>query len=93
MTHPKVLALADQIANECNPTLHRASGDLQEVAIAAIERVTTLGAKFAGWAHMVPPDGGSRTDEETQLAAHIEASFTRFDHLPEPERGSDEPLP
>ena len=38
-------------------------------------------AKFAGWAHMVPPDGGSPTEEESNLAASIASDIRAGLHL------------
>lgn len=52
-----------------------------QAALRAIQETTDRAAKMAGWAHMVPPDGGSPTAEETQLAASIASGLRSFAHL------------
>jgi len=59
----------------------------RNAALAAIEECTDRAAKLAEWAHMVPPDGGSPTDEEVALAALIASSLRSGDHLKGPTDG------
>lgn len=42
-----------------------------QAALAAIKEERERCAKVAEWGHMVPPDGGSPTDDEVALAASI----------------------
>ena len=44
-------------------------------AVAPLIRADALreAAKVAGWAHMVPPDGGSPTEDEHRVAQAAEA--------------------
>lgn len=51
------------------------------IALRAIQMTTELAAKMAEWAHMVPPDGGSPTAEESDLAASIASALRKNDHL------------
>lgn len=84
-------AMAERIANETIPEDSDAYATHEErmadwyvardAALAAITAVTERAAKLAEWAHMVPPDGGSPTEEEARLAATIATALRNFDHL------------
>ncbi|MGV1682886.1 hypothetical protein [Sphingopyxis sp. NJF-3] len=98
MTHPKVLAMARQIVaddgNHPPEAVYAGYFDRHaemRTAIAAIERVTGLAAELgreradAYTGHNMPDFGEAHTEYADAILA--------LDHLPEPEGGSDEPLP
>ena len=79
---PELLSMARRIVKAHYPEMpDDYSGRRVQIALAAIIETTEAAAKLAGWAHMVPPDGGSPTAEETQLAVSIASSLRAGDHL------------
>ena len=46
---PEQIELARRIAEQCNPGLHRVSGDLEAVALAAIIETQRLDAELVEW--------------------------------------------
>lgn len=50
------------------------------IALAAIAETQACDAKLAEWAHLVPPDGGSPTEDEARLAASIASGIRSGEH-------------
>lgn len=73
---------ASQCVGDVSGVLNGYLDDAQpmKLVLAAIMETSELAAKYAGWAHMVPPDGGSPTAEETQLAASIASGIRSGEH-------------
>ena len=51
-----------------------------QAALAAILETQRRDAELAEWAHLVPPDGGSPTEDEARLAASIATAIRTGNH-------------
>lgn len=51
-----------------------------KIALAAIEAAQRLDAELVKWSCMVPPDGGSPTDEEREATDSIAAAIMAGGH-------------
>lgn len=78
---PEMTRLAEQIAIREGQITPKAYARAKRVALAAIIETTERAAKLAAWAHMVPPDGGSPTEEESALADRTATAIRNGEHL------------
>lgn len=71
---PQQIAMADRICREHQPRL------AHEAALLAIIETQRLDAELVKWSCMVPPDGGSPTEEEREAVDSIAAAIMAGGH-------------